>query len=244
MKKKKLVVIGIIAGLISMQNVSASNCESTELSMINQEATKVKVAYEIKTKSVPNNNPELSDTGERPETVEYSFINVKITNLTGNLYIKLFNSTTGESKLFSSSDATDGVINYEIDDDSIHVANLDYKLYTSSQTKCANEEIVANTIKLPAYNIYYQTGPCITETDAPECQMYVTEEITADQFQKLAEKVEKRKADDINQKDKDEDKSFFEKNKMALIIGGSVIIVSGVVTTGVVIKKRRSRLIW
>ena len=243
MKKNKLVVIGLIAGLISMQSVKASNCETTELSKINQEASKVKVAYEIQSKVIPNPNPEQSDTGEIPETIEYYYINVKISNLTGNLYIKLFNTTTGETKIFSASDAIEGIVNYEIDDDSIEVANLDYKVYTSSQTKCADEEIVASSIKLPAYNVYYQTGPCITETDAPECQMFVEEEISYDQFLKLAEKVDKRESDKINNKKDKEDKNFLEKNKKAFIIGGSIIIVSGVVTTGVVIKKRRSRLI-
>ena len=123
-------------------------------------------------------------------------------------------------------------------------------MYTTTNTSCADEEIVQNQIVLPKYNENYGNGACNLNPDAPECQKYITKEITPEEMEKFTDKEAGKIVEDIKKEDEkkkkeeeEKNKNFFEKNKKEIIIGGSIIIVMGVVTTAVVIKKRRSRLI-
>jgi len=249
MKKKRVVLSILLACLFSIANVHASKCGDEEIAKINEEAAKVKVSYDILTKQIPNPN-DPNDAGEKDETIDVDYIKVSIINLTDNLYIKIVNSKDNTTKTFYGTDATDGVVSYEIADTSA-IANLDYVVYTTLNTSCANEEIMQNQIVLPKYNENYGNGACNLNPDAPECQKYVTKEITPEDMEKFATKEADKKIEDIKKEDdkkkkeeEDKNKSFIEKNKKEIIIGGSIIIVIGVVTTAVVIKKRRSRLIW
>ena len=248
MKTKRVLLSLLIASLFSITTVSASNCRDEELAKINEEAAKVKVSYDILTKQVPNPH-DPNDAGEKSDTIDKDYIKVSVINLTNNLYVKITNSKDNTTRTLYGTDATDGVLSYEIDDTSA-IANLDYVVYTTMNTSCANEEVVKNQITLPKYNDYYGTGACNLNPDAPECQKYTTKDITPEDMEnftnsesdKLLNKVSK---DDEKRKKEEENKNknIFEKNKTEFIIGGSIIFVIGVVTTAVVIKKRRSRLI-
>lgn len=243
MKKKRVVLTALIAGLFFISNAKAK-CGSEELAKINDEASKVKVTYNIEKKTIANPY-EPNDAGEKPDTIEVEYIKVSIMNLTDNVSVRLTNSKDKSVRTFTSKDATDGVATYEISDTSA-IAKLDYVVYTTLNTNCANEEVLKNETTLPMKNPNYENGACNLNPDAPECQKYITKEITPEDFEKFTEKETEKKVKEIKEeeekKNKD-NKSFVEKNKMAIIIGGSIIIVSGVVTTAVVIKKRRSRLI-
>ena len=248
MKKKRVVLSILLACLFSITNAYASKCTDEEIAKINEEAAKVKVSYDILTKQVPNTN-DPNDAGEKEETVDKDYIKVSIINLTDNLYIKITNSKDGSIKTLYGTDAKDGVTSYEIDDTSA-IANLDYVVYTTLNTSCANEEIVKNQITLPKENEYYGTGACNLNPDAPECQKYTTKEITPEDIENFTnsetEKIQEKISKEDEERKKEEEnknKNIFEKNKTEFIIGGSIIIVIGVVTTAVVIKKRRSRLI-
>lgn len=246
MKKKRVVLSILLACLFSIANVKASRCQDEELAKINEEAAKVKVSYDILTKQIPNPN-DPNDAGEKDETIDIDYIKVSIINLTDNLYIKLTNSKDGTTKVLYGKDATDGVLSYEIEDTSA-IANLDYVVYTTMNTSCADEKIVENAITLPKYNENYGNGACNLNPDAPECQKYVTKDITPEDMENFTNKTSEKVIEDIKKEDekkekKKNQKNIFEKNKKEIIIGGSIIIVMGVVTTAVVIKKRRSRLI-
>lgn len=245
MKTKRVVLSILLSCLFSIANVHASKCNDEELAKINDEASKVKVSYDILTKQIPNPN-DPNDAGEKDETIDVDYIKVSVINLTDNLYIKITNSNDNTTKTFYGKDATDGVVSYEIDDTSA-IANLNYVVYTTMNTSCAEEKIIENVRTLPKYNEYYGTGACNLNPDAPECQKYVVTDITPEDMENFNKKESDKVIDDINKeedkKKKDEDKNIFEKNKNIVIIGGSIIIVIGVVTTAVVIKKRRSRLI-
>lgn len=229
---------------IFIGTVKASKCNDTELSQINKDASNVKVSYEIKSKEIDNPSDEVSDTGHRPEKITIDYITVTILNLTDNTSIKITNSVDGSVRTFTSADATNGTVSYDIENLS-DIAKLDYTLYTSAKTNCAGEDLFKNELTLPKYNSYYQVGPCVGESDAPECQKYVTTEVTPEAIESLYDKqvdAAVKKASENDKKNK-EDKSFIEKNKKTVIIGGSIIIVMGAVATAVVIGKRRSRLI-
>lgn len=243
MKRKKVVLTTILSLMFFMGTARAAECSYTELAKINQEAANVKLDYEIKTKVIPDPVENDSDFGY-DQDVEVDYLNVSVLNLTDNLYIKIYNSDDKSTKIISGSEAKDGIANYEIDD-LTGLAKLSYKVYTSSNTSCADQEIISGSKTLPIKNVYYQVGACVDMPDSPACQKYVTKEVTPEEFDKVIESSLKKKQEEADKKNNKGFKkvtNFIKKNKKGLIIGGSIIVV-GVVTTVVVIKKRRSRLI-
>lgn len=243
MKRKNLVLTGVLSFLFLVGSVKAAECSYTELAQINQEATNVKLNYEIKTKVVPDPAENDSDFGY-DQDIEVDYLNVSVLNLTDNLYIKIFNSNDNSTKVISGADLKDGIASYEIEDLS-SLAKLTYKVYTSSNTSCADQEITSGSKDLPTRNVYYNVGACVDMPDSPACQKYVTKEVTPKEFDKVIESSRKQKekeAEKNNNKGIKKVTNFIKKNKKGIIIGGSIIVV-GVVTTVVVIKKRRSRLI-
>ncbi|MCR5787496.1 MAG: hypothetical protein K6G37_00150 [Bacilli bacterium] len=240
MKKLNVVFAGLLATLIGTSTVSASKCNYSELSKLNQEAAEVKLNYEIKTETITDTLPDDSDFGNSSQ-IEVDYFKVSVVNLTDNLYVKITNPNDNSTKLLYGKDAVDGVAAFDIKNTS-SIANLTYKVYTSSNTSCPDEEIVTDHLTLPKYNEYYLIGACAELTSLPECQKYVTEDVTAEDYQKVVQKRNKKVSSE-KLKDSDGDNGFFSKNKKGFIIGGSIIIVLGVVTATVVIKKRRSRLI-
>ncbi|MBO4600797.1 MAG: hypothetical protein J5634_01010 [Bacilli bacterium] len=241
MKKKRVVLTLLISCLFLLTNAKASRCVDEEFAKIYDDASKVKVTYEIKSKEIDNPVEEVSDTGYRPEKITVDYFQVNIVNLTDKLYIKITNDQDGSVRTYTSNDANNGVVSYEIEDIN-NVAKLAYTLYTSSNTNCASEELYKNELTLPMYNVFYQVGPCIGEVDVPECQKYVTSEVDTETIRNLSYKETTEAAKDIK-KEEDNKKGFIEKNKKIILIGGSIIIVMGAIATTVVIRKRRSRLI-
>ena len=241
MKKKLVVLTMLITCLFSMMKVHASRCGDEELAKINEDASKVKVDYEIAKKTIPNPDDPCDDC-DYQENVEIDVVRVRIINLTDKLYIKLTNTKDNSVKTFTAADAKDGVISYDIQDLST-LAKINYVLYTTSNTSCSNEEVLKYELNLPRYNADYNVGPCMTKPDAPECQKFVTTEHNENDYNKLVNKEEKKAEEEKEKSKKNKNESFIEENKKEILIGGSIIVLLGVVTTAVVIKKRRSRLI-
>lgn len=247
MKKIMIAILGVITLFVGGFNVkAASKCDYSELAEINQEAAGVKVSYEEKKKLLDGDNG-VVDSEEQPDEPMYEkYFVVNITNVTDKLYVKVINPIDNSVKVFNSSDASNGVISfdwYDLD----QVTNLTVKIYTSSKTSCADEEVVVQYQTLPMYNYYSTSGYCEEHKNEDICQQYVTKEIKSEEFYEKSEKALKDKVEENNSENKSVISNvtdFVKKNKKGFIIGGSIIIVVGVVTTVVVIiKRRRSRLI-
>ncbi len=242
--KKKLKLLAIIPTFLLFTSVaSASKCEYSELSQINKEAAGVKVTYEEVNELI--NDP----TSEGGSDLEYeydmydTYFKVTISNLTNDLYVKVINSADNSTKEFSGADAKDGIVSFNWKDLNT-IANLTIKVYTNSNTSCPDEEVLVNYLTLPMRNEYYTWVGCTNNPDASICKKYVTSEVTYEAYQKLATKQTKKTAEEIKEENEGNSVSrFIKKNKKGFIIGGSIIIVMGVVATVVVIRKRRSRLI-
>lgn len=247
MKKNLVIFLGLISFfLFSLNTNAASKCGYAELAEINQEAAGVKVSYEEKERILEGDNG-VADFEVQPDEPLYEkYFVVNITNVTDNLYIKVNNSVDNSTKVFTSSDANDGIISFEWDDLE-NVANLTVKVYTSAKTNCADEEVVVQYQTLPKYNYYSTTEYCIEHENEDICQQYVTKEISDDDFYEKVDKDQKKAIDRVNNEEESVVKkvtNFVKKNKKGIIIGGSIIIVIGVATTIVVIvKRKRSRLI-
>lgn len=247
MKKNLFMFLGLISFLIFGLNVqAASKCEYAELSQINQEASGVKVSYEEKQRVVEGDNGVIDSPKQPEDKVYQDYFVVNITNVTDNLYVKVTNPIDNSVKVFTSADATNGIISFEWNNLDT-VANLTIKVYTSSKTQCPDEEVIVKYQTLPKYNIYSDSAYCEEHQKENDCQKYVTKEISQAEFSEKVKKARVEKAEEVNEDSKGvvkKAKEYFKKNKTKVIIGGSIIIVMGVVTTVVVIiKRKRSRLI-
>ena len=248
MKKFRLAFLSIVSFLaFALVTSAASKCEYSELAEINQEAANVKVSYEEQLELLEEGKYGFADLedGELPPDLYTRYFVVKITNVTENLYVKIYNSVDNTTKIFSSSDAVNGIISYRWDDVG-DIANLTVKVYTSTKTNCSNEEVLVQQVTLPKYNYYSETVYCVENPDDKICNQYVTREITEEEYNQKVEKYEKEELKEAKEEQKvtNKVKKYVTKNKKGFIIGGSIIIVLGVATTIVVIvKRRRSRLI-
>lgn len=244
MKKFRFVFLSILSffafGLITN---AASKCGYAELAEINQEASGVKISYEEKQRVLEGDNG-VADVEEQPDEPFYEdYFVVNITNVTDKLYVKVINSLDNSVKVFNSSDAVNGVISFEWNDLE-QVANLTLKVYTSAKTSCQDEEVVVQYKTLPMYNYFSDMAYCEENKDEKICQKYVTKEVTDEEYYSKVDKQIQKKVDEVNEKEDSGVVKFVKRNKKGFIIGGSIIIVIGVVTAGVVIvKRRRSRLI-
>lgn len=247
MKKRFLLLVSLFAFAIFTSKVNASKCDSEQLVKINQDAAGVKVSYDVESEEVTDPNVVgYSDTGATYPVLRSRF-KVKIVNVTDNLYIKVTNAVDGSVKTFTSKDAVDGVISFTWNKLN-KVTDLKVEVYTSQATECPNENISTNHVLLPMYNNYSSYKVCENHPDEKICQEYVTEEVTDTDYKRLADKYEKEDAKEAEKEIKEKNKKtftkFIEKNKKGIIIGGSIIVVLGVVTTAVVIiKRKRSRII-
>lgn len=243
MKKNIVVFLGLISFFIFGLNArAASKCDYVELSNINQEASRIKVSYEVGKKKVEGDLGSTDSVIQGQVDIYEKYFNVNILNLTSNLYAKVTNENDGSVRLFTASDVNNGVISFEKYDLS-EVANLTVKIYTSAKTSCADEEVLTIHQMLPMYNTYSQTAYCRANPDVSVCQEYVTYDVSYEDFQNQYQKYMTKRIAETEDSEKGI-ANFFKKNKKKIIIGGSIIIVIGVVTAAVVvIKRRRSRLI-
>ena len=247
MKKRFILLVLLPAFVIFASKVSAaSKCEATELVKINEEAAGVKVTYEEVKELVDSSGDEPSDFDVDYEIYK-KYFKVNIINVTDNLYIKITDTNKGTTRTFTSNDAVNGVISFKWEDLSA-VGNLKTEVFTSQATKCPNENITTTHVVIPMKNVYYEYKACAKNPDAAICKEYVTEKVTPEAYQKLADKEERKTLEEVSKDIEEENKSsitkFIKKNKKGIIIGGSIIIVLGVVTTAVVIiKRKRSRII-
>ena len=247
MKKRLILLVLLPAFMIFTAKVNAaSKCDATELVKINEEAAGVKVTYEEVKEPVDTTGDEPSDFGIDYE-IYRKYFKVNIINVTDNLYIKITDVNKGTTKTFTSKDAVNGIISFKWEDLSA-VGNLQTEVYTSQATKCPNENITTTHVVIPMKNVYHEYKACAKNPDNAICKEYVTEKVTPEAYQKLADKDEKKTLEDVSKEIEEDEKpsitKFIKKNKKGIIIGGSIIIVLGVVTTAVVIiKRKRSRII-
>ena len=248
MKKFGLVFLSAICFFtFALVTNAASKCDYSELAEINQEAAGVKVSYEESFELLEKGEIGVADLedGATPPDLYTRYFKVNITNVTENLYVKIYNSVDNTTKIFSSSDAVNGVVSYRWDDIA-DIANLTVRVYTSSKTNCSNEEVLVQQVTLPKYNYYSETSYCTSNPDDSICSLYVTKEVTKEEFDAKVAKENKEKIKEAEEEQKvtNKIKRYVKKNKKRFIIGGSIIIVLGVATTVVVIvKRKRSRLI-
>ncbi|MEG1142375.1 MAG: hypothetical protein RSE41_08045 [Clostridia bacterium] len=252
MKRFIISVFALVLSLSFSINVNAtSKCDYKEQALLNSIVANIKASYEEKEGILDRNEYPVPDavlgTPEEETYVgTYNYFGISILNLTSKFYVVVTNNVNEDTKTFNYSDSVEGVINFDLKNIS-KVTTFTIKVYSSNETRCANELYRTVYLTTPRLNVYYNYDLCDNAADYYLCKKYVTfPEVESGSFYTQIEKYLDEK-NDVSEKPKDENEKWYQKafnfikeKKVIFIVSGvSLIVVSGVVIA-VIVKKRRS----
>lgn len=217
---------------------ASSKCSVDEIVELNHEVVNIKATYEeIEEEITDLDEYPLPDavlgTPEEDEYVGYiNYFKINLTNLGEKFYAVITNDYNREKITLKYKDIVDGVASFKWE----HldkVVNFTIKIYTSTKTGCEGELYRTMYLKTPRYNGYSEYGYCNNAKDYYLCQKYVTfDNISMGEFVQTLDKYYEKN------KEAEPEKSFFEKYKIAFIVGGVLVVALGATGAFVIIKKR------
>ena len=253
-----IILIGLIAGLVFVildkkedfdvkidkeikntedlkVDTSGTKCNNEDSKKVKDAAQKIEVSYTIKNMSVGTSID--IDEPDMPEVEEYDYgFEIAIKNITEDIYVVVKNDYSNDVFTYHYADTENGVKTFEsiATDEAV---NFTFEV-KSENVNCKDEDYRKITLTTPIYNLYYRYQFCSDNPKSKVCKMFVNEKISAKEFatEVNAKKEENQKSDDSNKKNVP---TFVKENKYLFIIGGIVIVIIGVATVCVKIKKRR-----
>lgn len=250
MRKSAKCVLATLLMFCFAGNVKAAECSYDKQVELNNQAATVKATYEeteIDTgESTYYVDPETDAIDpNRMVTVKKRAFNIKILNLTKDIYVKVKNGDGSVNNTYYSENAINGVVNVNtVLADKVRTYEI---VVYASGGGCSGKTLRTITLVIPKYNTYSELQICKDNSDFDYCQEYITtENVSTEEFQTGIKKFE----DDRKVEEKKENKTFLEKlkdfyedNKTVILVTGSGVIVLGVTTAAIIVVKRRSRLI-
>ncbi len=245
MKKSLVGVILAFSIFLRPIFVEASSCSYSEQAELNNIAANVKVTYDV----VEIYNGKLINPENDQEFDSYrKGLKINILNVTDEISVKVTNNITKETKGFTTNDAQDGIISFEHNNiDKVTTYNIE--VYANKYS-CSGDLIRKIDFIAPMYNSYSELAICNEHPEFYYCQEFLTEENI--DYNTFIEKTEELQAkDEEEQKERkhqeqnflEKIKAFYKNNKLVINITGSVIVVGGLTTAIILIKKRRSRVL-
>lgn len=239
---KKVFSILIIFLLLGFINVNAAACKSGELTKLNEAANKVKVGYDvIETKKtfkkavLPPNEP----TDETEEIV-VDEIKIIVYGVSDDIFIIMTNDNNDEEVVINSENSPNGNYSFIVDD-ILNIINYKYEIYSNTDS-CDTTLLKTISFEKPKFNQNAHYQICIDNPTVPVCQRYITKDfdLTNAELEEYIEKYLKGDIKDNNSNTNTEENinSFIKNNKLYIIGGASVIIVSAIIISVVVSKKR------
>lgn len=253
-----IILIGLIAGLVFVildkkedfdvkideeikntedlkVDTSGTKCNNEDSKKVKDAAQKIEVSYTIKNMLVGTSID--IDEPDMPEVEEYDYgFEIAIKNITEDIYVVVKNDYSNDVFTYHYADTENGVKTFEsiATDEAV---NFTFEV-KSENVNCKDEDYRKITLTTPIYNLYYRYQFCSDNPKSKVCKMFVNEKMSAKEFatEVNAKKEENQKSDDSNKKNVP---TFVKENKYLFIIGGIVIVIIGVATVCVKIKKRR-----
>lgn len=243
----KYLLFSICIITFSIFNVKAENCPYNERKLMNQEASNIKINYEIKEQNLPDGyyytENGISDPNGNDVTDEYwnyyvgKYAVILINNLPEDLYFKiedesLIASNNNKSE-FSFSDTQNGYLElklYNLNE----FKNLSFAIY-SANPNC-NTKIMNLHVKVPRYNEYYATGMCQGIQDYKYCQEFLYSNISSS---KIVDKITAYKRSLNTSANNKKNNSIMK----PIVIILSVVVCGFLILAGtlVMLKKRRKK---
>lgn len=241
--KKILLVFSFIL-MISFNNVLAATCDNTEMKKLNAVASNIKVSYEVETKTVENENYKID--GGSP-TMEVPNIIIDIYNITDDIFIIASNNINSSKKTIVYADTDNGKYKLDTFDNFNALGTYTFDIYAKNEP-CKPRKLKSVEFVKPIENPFYRTEECKNNLDIPFCTQFVTEINQNVDIFNIKEEIANYRKSSTNKVTTKTDGTtgknkvieFAKDNKYYLI--GSIVLISGIVITVVVIKKRRNQI--
>ena len=229
-----------------IKQIYASSCSYAKQAELNSEVANIKVSYEEKTGY--RDSSEFYCQDDDPECVsEYNYFEISILNMTDDFYIVVKNDQDNVEKTYTINDAVDGIIRFDFEG-IMNITTFKFDIYSSTNTPCPRENYRTIYLTTPRKNPYYYYLQCQNNPDYYLCKKYVTFEDVG--FYEFIEKVDKY-VEEHNEELKDKQQltttdkimEYIKEHKILVISSLIGIVGIAVITTWVVINKRRKRII-
>lgn len=246
-KNAKYMIISLLM-FCFISNVKAEECTYEKQVELNNIASTVKATYEeveIDTGETYFDDMNFDENGN-PVTLKYYVkgFNVKLLNLTEELYVEVTNSL-GEEKIINFSDTDNGIISLGIKE-ADQIITYSIKVI-SAKGECAGTDLRTINLLVPKFNSYSETMFCKENPEFDYCQEYLSSDDQIDYitFDEEAKKYTVKK--EQQQVETKKEQTIIDKIKEVLKDKGIIIIsVIGIVgggTIAIIVIKRRRRLI-
>ena len=185
--------------------------------------------------------PGMTDEEKENFKPSYNSMQINLMNLSKELYIVVSNDINDDEFIIRYEDTNNGVYDFSHLDLS-DVMTYTFRVYATSESVCADEEVGIFYLSLPKYNQFYQSAVCEGLEDTKYCQKYTTiKNLTEGQIYSYIENGDDVSTDkDKNNDDKNIILEFLENNYIYIIVGVAIIAVAG--CASVVIIRKRSEL--
>ena len=244
---KKLFLLAIVLFIPHVVS-AASLCSYSEQAELNNIVGNVKATYEAvdvylgKTLDIDNGKdvPDEIDDYTRG-------LKINILNITDDIYVKVTSKNDNKEYTFKYSDTDNGVA--EITTTDVEELNTYTIEVFSNKYACVGERYRIFELQTPMYNFYSKLQICADNPNYYYCQEFIpTENVNATYFYENIEKYAQKEDVVTPEEEKtknflDKLKEFYENNKLIIYSVGIVIVVAGVATTVILIKKKRSRVL-
>ena len=217
-------------------DTSGTKCNNEESKKVKDAAQGVEVSYTIKKmyvgKTIDIDSPDMPEE----DAYDYGF-EIAIKNITEDVYVVVKNDYSDDVFTYHYADTENGVKTLEslANDD---VVNFTFEV-KSENANCKDEDYRKITITTPVYNYYTDYTFCKNNPKVDVCKTFVSKLFTQEEFASAVEKVNKDNDKKENKETNDKIANFVKENKYLFIIGGIVIVIIGVATICVKIKKKR-----
>lgn len=166
--KKRLASIFLAITLLILPHFvnAASGCSYKEQAELNDIVSNIKASYEA-TKEKTGTYPDPDDIEATIDVYEPR-VEIKVLNLTDDVYIKVINGNSKEENLYYNKDTKDGVITIKQNDLST-LNTYTIEIY-SNKYACRGELFRKIEVTTPIYNSYSELEACNKNPDFYYCQ--------------------------------------------------------------------------
>lgn len=251
MENMKKILFVLVLFFFSL-DISYAECDFTENNKLNSLAVNVKASYEVSYIEQEKDEFFNAPDGMTPEEIEdfksyKGVFNIKITNLTKELYITVYDKMSKETKTYTYNDSENGIITI-IQEDMLSMNTYSITVYSSEETNCPDKKLYTLSLTTPYYNELSSYSLCDDIKEFYLCHEFLTVESTSfEDFSRLVESYKKGKIDDEGKDVKKEEEKtnnffdFIKEHKVLIISISSGILVGGIVITIIVVKKQRRK---
>ena len=250
MKKMKAFIFALLLFFASSRYVYAV-CDATELNTLRSAAANVRASYErLRAEMDPEDYTPPDGTTYEEFTAYYTYFRIYISNLTEDLYVEVYNDSTGETTTYTYEDSDNGTIYFDWDR-IVLMVNYTITVYSSSNTNCEGTELYTLYLTTPRYNTYSTYDLCDGAEDFYLCYDYLSiEEVEYGRFVELVSRYKSGLIDDEgneieepSEKDTNSFIEFLSNHYITIIIITVVVIAVGVTVIVIIVKKQRSKIV-